>query len=77
MRNMKLPIIALLAMSFLLNSCADEQKRYEYLKMKYPSDKIYPSFDYNYTITDSSNNVIGLTFYPFSNTKVFSLQKLN
>lgn len=73
----KLIIIAL-----ILCSCADANERLKYLKKQHPYCKVEPATGliqhegYEFIIIDSTNQIIAVSFYPFSETKVESYRNV-
>lgn len=66
--------ILVLLCGIILLGCADEQKRYEYLKEKYPHLQISATthLDADFEMEDTTTHkVIGVSFYPFRERKVF------
>jgi hypothetical protein len=71
---MKKVLFVLIA--FVLTSCVDEFNRMENLKKKFPNYKVEPAAGilkksgYDYVITDSLGEIIGVNFYMFSESKI-------
>jgi hypothetical protein len=62
----------------LLTSCVNEINRFEYLKQTFKEYEIRPSTSnnqYDYLLIKNSE-IIGVRFYPFSETKISTLTKL-
>lgn len=74
--------ILILLFGALLFSCADQNKRQEYLKKIYPKHKIEPSTGliqqqgYEFIIIDSTNQIIAVDFYLGSESKIFALRNI-
>lgn len=66
----------------LLTSCADSNKRLEFLKTQYPNSKVEPATGliqqqgYEFIIIDSTLQIIAVDFYLFSETKVYALRNV-
>ena len=66
----------------LLTSCADQQKRYANLKKMYPHCKVEPatgliqSQGYDFIVIDTSLQIIAVSFYPYSETKISQFRKI-
>jgi hypothetical protein len=74
--------LLLILSSVVLLSCADASKRMEYLKKTFPKSKVEPSTGliqqngYQFVVIDSTNQIIAVEFYPFSETKIQSLRNI-
>lgn len=66
----------------MMSGCADQNKRLESLKKMYPKCKVEPSTGliqnqgYEFIVIDTSNQIIAVSFYPFSETKIQSLRNI-
>lgn len=66
----------------LLSSCANEQNRYNTLKKLYPNSKVEPSTGiiknsgYDWIIIDSTMQIVAVSFYPFSETKISNFRNI-
>ena len=75
-------ITALLAMSLLISSCADQTKRQQHLQSIYPKSRVEPATGliqhsgYEFIVLDSAMQIIAVDFYPFSETKIRSLRNI-
>ncbi len=67
---------------FSMLSCADEANRLKNLKKMYPYSKVEPSTGlikqggYSYIVIDSTNQIIAVSFYPFSEDKISSFRNI-
>lgn len=74
-------LLILLGLGILV-SCADQNKRMEYLKKTYPNSKVEPATGlvqqngYEFIVIDSTNQIIGVAFYPFSESKISSFRNI-
>ena len=79
---MKIKIITLILITILLNSCVDQNKRLNNLKQTFPNCKVEPSTGlvqqngFEFIVIDSSNQIIAVSFYPFSETKINYLRNI-
>jgi hypothetical protein len=71
-----------IVMSLMLTSCVDQNKRQKYLQSVYPKCKVEPATGiiqhsgYEFIVIDSTNQIIAVNFYPFSETKISSLRNI-
>ena len=75
-------IIILLALT-ILNGCADDYKRIEDCKKKFPNCRVTPSTGliqrqgYEVTVFDTlKNQMYAVSYYPFSETKICNLRNI-
>lgn len=74
-------LFILIGMLFLV-SCADQAKRQAYLEKLYPKCKVEPATGliqregYDFIVIDSTNQIIAVSFYPFSERKIGSLRNI-
>ena len=72
----------LIGLAFALIGCADQTKRQKYLQTTYPKCKVEPATGliqregYEFVVIDSTNQIIAVNFYPFSETKIMSLRNI-
>lgn len=65
-----------------LTSCADETKRQAYLEQNYPDCKVEPATGliqqngFEFILIDTTGQIIAVSFYPFSETKISSLRNI-
>lgn len=77
---MRKTVLLLVAMLFI--SCADENNRQKYLQSKYPKCKVEPATSlikqggYHFIVIDSTNQIIAVAFYPFSESKICDLKNI-
>jgi hypothetical protein len=77
---MKRVIYLLFATSLL--GCADQSKRQKHLQSLYPNCKIEPGTGlikqngYDFIVIDSTNQIIAVDYYPFSETKIANLRNI-
>jgi hypothetical protein len=77
---MKRIIYLLFAISLL--GCADQNKRQRHLQSLYPNCKIEPGTGlikqngYDFIVIDSTNQIIAVDYYPFSETKIANLRNI-
>jgi len=75
-------IVFLTMLIAMMSSCADQNKRLQSLKKMYPKCKVEPSTGliqnqgYEFIVIDSINQIIAVSFYPFSETKIQSLRNI-
>jgi len=75
-------IITLILITILLNSCVDQNKRLNNLKQIFPNCKVEPSTGiiqqngFEFIVIDSNNQIIAVSFYPFSETKINYLRNI-
>lgn len=75
-------LLTLLVLFFCLISCADQNKRQKHLESIYPKCKVEPATGliqkdgYDFIVIDSSYQIIAVTFYPFSETKISSMRNI-
>lgn len=75
-------IILTILISLTLFSCADEFKRQENLKKLFPNCKVEPAAGliknngFSFIVIDSTNQIIAVSFFPFSETKVYNLRNI-
>ena len=66
----------------LTTSCVDQLNRQKHLEKMYPHCKVEPATGliqkegYSFIIVDSTNQIIAVNFYPFSETKIWSLRNV-
>ena len=74
--------LLLLLITIALVSCADSQKQLNYLKSQYPNCKVEPAAGliqrdgYKFIVIDSTNQIIAISFYPLSETKISSMRNV-
>ena len=74
--------IILLALAIGLMGCADETNRQKHLQSIYPNCKVEPATGliqrdgYNFIVIDTTNQIIAVSFYPFSETKIMDLRNI-
>jgi len=77
----KLFFLFLLA-SLAFVGCADENKRMQYLKNAYPNSKVEPATGliqqsgYEFIVIDSTGQIIAVSFYIGSETKICSFRNI-
>lgn len=77
---MKKLLLTLLAITTL--SCADQNNRQKNLQKIYPNCKVEPATGliqrdgYEFIVIDSTNQIIAVSFYPFSETKISKLRNV-
>jgi hypothetical protein len=75
-------LITILCITLLITSCADQQKRYQYLKRIYPKCKVEPatgiiqSQGFEFIVIDTSMQIIAVQFYPASETKIMQFRNI-
>lgn len=78
----KIKILILLCVITLIISCVDSNKQLQYLKTLYPNCKVEPSTGliqnqgYEFIVIDSTNQIIAVSFYEFSETKISNLRNI-
>ena len=74
-------IIIILSSCFLI-SCSDQVKRQKNLQIIYPKCKVEPATGliqnqgFDFIVIDSTNQIIAVDFYPFSESKIMSLRNI-
>ncbi len=87
MNNLKLGknlsfLLGVVLTATLLFGCADENKRLNYLKKTYPNSKVEPATGliqrdgYEFILIDSNLQIIAVSFYPFSESKIQSMRNI-
>lgn len=77
---MKKSILIVLALALI--GCADQTKRQKYLQSTYPKCKVEPATGliqqdgFEFIVIDTTNQIIAVDFYPFSETKIMSLRNI-
>ena len=65
-----------------LSSCADQNKRQQYLQKVYPGSKVEPATGliqhngYDFIVIDTTGQIIAVSFYPFSESKISQLRNI-
>ncbi len=78
--NMKKLLFLLLVI--LMTSCADQVKRQKHLEKLYPNYKVEPATGlvqqngFDFIVIDSTNQIIAVNFYMFSETKIWALRNI-
>ena len=78
--NMKKLLFLLLVI--LMTSCADQVKRQKHLEKLYPNYKVEPATGFvqqngfDFILIDSTNQIIAVNFYMFSETKIWALRNI-
>jgi len=74
--------VLLLGLLTVMVSCTDQNKRLNHLKSLYPNCKVEPATGlikqsgYDFITIDSTNQMIAIRFYPFSETKIADLRNV-
>lgn len=72
----------LLAVIALLSSCVDRTQQLNNLKKMYPTSKVEPSTGliqqqgYEFIVIDTTGQIVAVSFYPFSESKISSLRNI-
>jgi hypothetical protein len=75
-------ILITLILGTLLVGCADQNNRQRYLEKTYPKCKVEPATGliqnsgYDFIIIDSTNQIIAVDFYLFSESKISNLRNI-
>ena len=75
-------ILITLVLGSLLVSCADQTNRQRHLEKTYPKCKVEPATGliqnsgYDFIVIDSTNQIIAVDFYPFSESKINHLRNI-
>ena len=78
--NMKKLLFLLLVI--LTTSCVDQVNRQRHLQKIYPTCKVEPATGliqrdgFDFIVIDSTNQIIAVNFYMFSETKIWSLRNI-
>lgn len=78
----KLCMVAITLLAFTALSCADQNNRLRNLQKMYPKSKVEPSTGlvqrdgYDFIVIDSTTQIIAVSFYPFSETKISSFRNI-
>lgn len=74
--------LILLAFIVLLVSCVDRTQQLNNLKKMYPTSKVEPSTGiiqqqgYEFIVIDTVGQIIAVSFYPFSESKISSMRNI-
>ena len=66
----------------LTTSCVDQLNRQKHLEKMYPYCKVEPAtgliqrYGYDFIVIDSTNQIIAVNFYIFSDNKIWSLRNI-
>jgi len=66
----------------LLCSCVDQNARYQNLRKQFPNHKITPGhrsygkYYHDFLLMDTSGVVLGVNFYPFSESKIAKIHRI-
>lgn len=75
-------IIVTLVLGLILAGCSDQANRQKYLEKTYPKCKVEPATGliqnsgYDFIIIDSTNQIIAVDFYLFSESKISNLRNI-
>lgn len=75
-------LLVLLAVVLVFTSCVDESSRLKNLKKMYPDCKVEPSAGlikssgYDYIVIDSTNQIIAVQFYTFSDERISNFRNI-
>lgn len=75
-------LITLLTITIFLSSCVDQNQRWNNLKKMYPNSIVEPATGiiknqgYDFIIIDTNNQIIAVSYYPFSETKISNLRNI-
>ena len=81
-KNLKMKKALLIVALSMLCSCADQTKRQHHLQTLYPTCKIEPATGliqqsgYEFIVIDSTMQIIAVSYYPFSETKISDLRNI-
>jgi hypothetical protein len=74
--------LIVLVLSLSLMSCADQTKRQKHLQTLYPNCRVEPATglvqreSYDFIVIDSTLQIIAVSYYPFSETKISHLRNI-
>ena len=74
--------LIIIALAIGMVGCADGTNRQKHLQTLYPHCKVEPATGliqrdgYNFIVIDSTNQIIAVSFYPFSETKILDLRNI-
>lgn len=74
-------ILTILLITTLI-SCADQTKRQKTLQSIYPNTKVEPATGlmqrsgFDFIVIDTTNQIIAVSFYPFSESKIMKLSNI-
>jgi hypothetical protein len=74
--------IILILTIITLTSCVNEKERLDNLQKMYPFSKVEPATNliknsgYEYIAIDTNNQIIAVSFHPFSTTKISSFRNI-
>jgi hypothetical protein len=74
--------LIVLVLSLSLMSCTDQTKRQKHLQTLYPKCKVEPATGlvqgegYDFIVIDSTLQIIAVSYYPFSETKISYLRNI-
>jgi hypothetical protein len=75
-------ILPIICITLLLTSCADQLKRQAYLKDRFHKCKVEPATGliqkdgYQFIVIDTSFQIIAVSFYPGSESKILELRNI-
>jgi hypothetical protein len=75
-------LVIILFACMLLASCVDQEKRQRHLESLYPNCKVEPATGliqqngYDFIVIDSTTQIIAVSFYAFSETKIQGLRNV-
>jgi PBP1b-binding outer membrane lipoprotein LpoB len=75
-------IITLCLILIFLNGCVDQVNRQKHVQKLYPNCKVEPATGiiqqngYDFIVIDSTNQIIAVDFYMFSETKIMNLRNI-
>lgn len=65
-----------------VSSCADQSKRQNHLMLMYPSCKVEPATGLiqrdglDFIVIDTTGQIVAVSFYPFSETKILNIRNI-
>lgn len=74
--------LIIIALTIGMVGCADQTNRQKHVQTIYPHCKVEPATGliqkngYNFIVIDSNNQIIAVSFYPFSETKIMDLRNI-
>lgn len=75
-------ILLILGITLFVSSCTDESVRQKHLQKIYPNYKVEPStgliqqYGFEFTMIDSAGQMIAVSFYPWSETRICKLRNV-
>lgn len=75
-------LVILFTLIVVISSCADQSKRQNHLMLTYPSCKVEPATGliqgdgFDFIVIDTTGQIVAVSFYPFSETKILNIRNI-